>query len=540
MNSHNDNDNNDMKNVDLALLLQGIITMESASHSITCSINSITLDSRKIHTGSLFVALSGDSHHGLEFAAMAEKQGVAAIIWETDTHSHAPNVGIPCFEIAHLRQYLGIIANRFYAEPSRSLNMIGVTGTDGKTTVTHFIAQAFNCEHRDANTAAVIGTLGIGQPNAVKETGHTTPDVLSVHQALSELQQQNFSHVAMEVSSHALDQGRVNGVVFDVVALTNLTRDHLDYHQTVDAYAEAKAKLFAWPTAKALVLNLDDEFGMQLANKHAERAIAGEIKLIGYGVGNLADYTVNVMNISPAVDILIASKPCYTMQGIQADIHFAAESAHLTAPVLGAFNLYNLLAAAGSLLALGISLKEAVTRLSHVGTVAGRMETVTNDHGILLVVDYAHTPGALEQALLAIRKHTTGRLICVFGCGGDRDRGKRPLMASIAEQSADRVILTDDNPRNERSFQIMNDMIQGLKHPEDVVIEHDRDKAIRFAVQSAQAGDTLLIAGKGHETGQIVCGETYPFDDRKQATVALLEKQIEKQGLHNKEQGLGE
>ncbi len=505
----------------LSFLLQDIVVADLLDSLIKpCIINALTLDSRDIQAGSLFVALNGGHHHGLEFALTAEKQGAAAIIWEANEHYHAPDIAIPCIKIDNLRQHLGIIANRFYAEPSKLLDVIGVTGTDGKTTVTHFIAQAFNTT---ANIAAVIGTLGIGRPNAVTETGHTTPDVLSVHQALVTLKQQQLAHIAMEVSSHALDQGRVNGVAFDVVTLTNLTRDHLDYHQTVDAYAAAKAKLFAWPTAKTLVLNLDDEFGVRLANEHQVRANAGEIKIIGYGVGNAADYPVGS---------LIASNPRYTTQGTQATINFHQQVTHLNVPVLGAFNLYNILAAAGSLIGLGMRLKEALTRLGKVDTVAGRMETIVNDQGILVVVDYAHTPGALEQALQAIRKHTTNRLICVFGCGGDRDRGKRPLMAGIAEQNADMVILTDDNPRNEMPFQIMNDMIQGLKNPEHVAMEHDRHKAIRFAIQSAAAGDTILIAGKGHETVQIVRGETHQFDDREQAAMALRAQQDNKNRGH--------
>lgn len=500
---------------DLAFLLQDIVTVDLSQ---PCIISHLTLDSRDTHTGSLFVALSGGSHHGLEFASMAEKQGAAAIIWEADTNYRTPDIAIPCIEIKNLRKHLGQIANRFYAEPSKFLDVIGVTGTDGKTTVTHFIAQAFNST---ANISAVIGTLGIGRPDAVTETGHTTPDVLSVHQALASLKQQQLAHIAMEVSSHALDQGRVNGVAFDVVALTNLTRDHLDYHQTIDAYTAAKAKLFAWPTAKTLVLNLDDEFGATLANEHATRAKDGAVKIIGYGVGNPADYPH---------ESLIASNPLYTMQGIQAKVYFANEILPVDAPVLGAFNLYNILAAAGCLMGLGMPLKEALARLGKVDTVSGRMETVPNEQGVLVVIDYAHTPGALEQALQAIRKHTAKRLICVFGCGGDRDRGKRPLMAEIAERNADMVILTDDNPRNERPFQIMHDMIQGLKHPEHVAMEHDRNKAIHFAVQSASAGDTILIAGKGHETVQIVRGETHQFDDRKQAEVALLAQQQKSRG----------
>ena len=497
---------------DLASLLADIVTINA---DISCEVNAITLDSREINQGALFVALKGGQRHGLEFTEQVVKKGASAIIWESDNNFSQPNVSIPCIEVKNLRDHLGVIANRFYGEPSKSLDVIGVTGTDGKTTVTHFIAQAFNTDARDA---AVIGTLGTGVPGKMKETGHTTPDVLSVHRVLADMKQRKLAHVAMEVSSHALDQGRVNGVKFDVVALTNLTRDHLDYHQTVEAYANAKAKLFDWPSAKVLVLNLLDDFGMELAKKHASRAKAGEIKIIGYcenvGEGAVGEY---------ADECLVATNPKFTTQGIQADILFESEIVHLDAPVLGAFNLHNLLAAMGSLVGLGMRLKEAAERLGKVKTVPGRMEMIPNDQGILVVVDYAHTPGALESALNALRKHTPKRLICVFGCGGDRDRGKRPLMARVAEKNADMVVLTDDNPRSEMPFQIMHDMIEGLETPEHVAMEHSRERAIKFAVNSAAPGDAILIAGKGHETIQIVAGETLEFDDRKQAAIALQE-----------------
>ena len=454
----------------LASLLAGVVDVDDAYE-----VNAITLDSREVAQGSLFVALKGGQRHGLEFVEQVIKSGAAAIIWESDNNYSQPNVSIPCIEITGLRDHLGVIANRFYGEPSKSLDVIGVTGTDGKTTVTHFIAQAFNT---DAQDGAVIGTLGAGIPGKMKETGHTTPDVLSVHKILADMRLQKLSHIAMEVSSHALNQGRVNGVKFDVLALTNLTRDHLDYHETVEAYAEAKAKLFDWPDAKVLVLNVMDDFGRELAGKHTSRVEAGEIKIIGYREGSINEGVGESVGESVgeyAAECLVATNPKFTTQGIQADIHFESEVVHLNAPILGAFNLHNLLAAMGSLVGLGMRLKEAAERLSKVETVPGRMEMIPNDQGVLVVVDYAHTPGALESALKALRKHTESRLICVFGCGGDRDRGKRPLMARIAEKNADMVVLTDDNPRSEMPFQIMHDMIEGLENPEHVAMEHSRE-----------------------------------------------------------------
>jgi len=404
--------------------------------------------------------------------------------------------------------------------------MIGITGTDGKTSVSHFMAQAIE-------QCAVIGTIGLGMLDNLQKATHTTPDVLSVHKNLAEMKQQGVTTVAMEVSSHALDQGRVANVAFDVAVLTNLGRDHLDYHKTVDAYAEAKEKLFYWAGLKAVVINLDDEFGQKIVtsktlisdsdrfkqqNEKSFKNRGGVLRqssvtILGYGIGNIEDYPQ---------DSLVAQNARFTTKGISAQIHYGNQNGELTATVLGRFNLSNLLAALGVMLAMGMSLSDALAKLNKVQTVSGRMEKV-GDSGFLTVVDYAHTPNALEAVLKALREHTENNLICVFGCGGDRDTGKRPLMAGIAEQYADVVIVTDDNPRSENPEQIMQDIVAGFKSPESAVIEHDRATAIHCALNQAKTGDAVLIAGKGHENVQILATGTVPFNDREQASKVLQE-----------------
>jgi UDP-N-acetylmuramoyl-L-alanyl-D-glutamate--2,6-diaminopimelate ligase len=334
------------------------------------------------------------------------------------------------------------------------------------------------------------------------------------------------------VSSHALDQHRVAGVRFDVAMLTNLGRDHLDYHETLAAYGDAKAKLFDWEGLKTIVLNHDDEFGKGLEKKFKDKKSKDKksvdkknVEILSYCVvDQVSEVVSSVSEDDVSAEYLTAVNPQYSASGIQADFHFKGDTEVMSAPVLGKFNIYNLLAATGCLMGLGQSFSEAVNCIKQVKTVPGRMEKVsTPEDRSLVVVDFAHTPGALEAALKAMREHTPSRLVCVFGCGGDRDRGKRPMMAQVAEQYADMVVLTDDNPRSEMPFQIMHDMIEGLENPEHVAMEHDRAKAIRFAVGAIEQGDSVLIAVKGHETVQIVGDEKHPFDDRDQARAALKE-----------------
>lgn len=470
------------------------------------NVSGLTLDNRKIQPGMAFVALRGTRQHGLDYAEAAVQAGAVAILYEPEDGLQQPPLSVEFVPVPSLREHLGTLADRFYSSPSAGLFMVGVTGTDGKTSVSHFVAEALNT---GTHEAAVIGTLGIGLPGALQPATHTTPDALTVHGLLRELRETGFPAVAMEVSSHALDQGRVNGIRFDVAVLTNLTRDHLDYHGTVEAYAEAKRKLFHWPDLKAVVLNLDDAFGRKLATELQGKPL----QVIGYGVGSPAGYPAGT---------LVATNPVFDHTGIRASVVWNGVQGSLQAPVLGQFNLHNLLAALGVLLAKGIAFDEALQRLQQVWVVPGRMERVADDSK-LVVVDYAHTPGALEQVLRAVRVHTRGRLICVFGCGGDRDRGKRPLMAEKAESAADVVIITDDNPRSENPQQIFEDIMQGIHNKAGVTVEHDRAKAIRLAIGQAQPGDTVLIAGKGHETVQILANGAVPFDDRIQAAQALQE-----------------
>lgn len=480
---------------ELSVLLKDIVGISVGDDG---DIYTITLDSREVADGCLFVALKGTQQHGLAYAETAQKQGAVAVIWESDESVSLPELSIPLIEVKDLRKHLGLIADRFYQSPSQSINMIGITGTDGKTSVSHFMAQAIE-------QCAVIGTIGLGTLDNLQKATHTTPDVLSVHKNLAAMKQQGVATVAMEVSSHALDQGRVANVAFDVAVLTNLSRDHLDYHKTVEAYAEAKERLFSWEGLKAVVINLDDDFGQKIAKTRGG--------VFGYGIGNVDDYPQGS---------LVATGANFTNEGVSAQIHFGNQVGNLSVAVLGRFNLSNLLAALGAILAMDVSLNDALEKLNKVQTVAGRMEKVA-DANFLTVVDYAHTPNALESVLKALREHTDNNLICVFGCGGDRDTGKRPLMAAVAEKYADVVIVTDDNPRTESPQEIMKDIVGGFESPNSAMIEHDRATAIQAALSQAKAGDAVLIAGKGHENVQILATGTTPFSDRQQANKVLQE-----------------
>ena len=501
----------------LTELLQDYVECD---HNI--AIADMTLDSRSVKENTLFVALQGTQCHGLTFAEQAISAGASAILWESTSDEqvqpwvaeiHERFHHIPCIEIADLSQKLGGMADRFYKKPSSQLSVVGVTGTDGKTSTCHFIAQCLNQVDRKS---AFMGTIGLGIPGSLATATHTTPDVIRVHAELRRLVDEGFVAVAMEVSSHALDQGRVNAVDFDVVVLTNLTRDHLDYHLTLEAYAEAKAKLFTQFSKPIAVLNLDDDFGQVMA------------ELMQQHGRSFLSYQGNVQcdREKPPLDGLLTrhyavTNASYSLQGILATIILSGQTYAIETDLLGDFNLANILSTLAVLHALGIDDALAVAAVNRLTCVPGRMDKVAYQQGVLVVVDYAHTPGALSSSLKALKKHTRNRIICVFGCGGDRDNGKRPLMGGIAEEHAQMVIITDDNPRNESPFRIMNDIISGLKQPEHVAIEHDRAKAIRFAISQAESGDSVLIAGKGHETYQIVGDEALDFDDREEALLVL-------------------
>ena len=463
-------------------------------------VSGLAADSGAVRPGDLFFALRGGRRHGLEFLEAVRAAGARAVLWESPYDGALPGVDTvpPLLAVPELRQKMGRIASGFYGEPSRQLQVVGVTGTDGKTSCAHFIAQALSdAEH---GPCGILGTLGAGVYGATEPSLHTTPDALSVQRWLAGLAAAGRRYAAMEVSSHALDQDRVSGVRFAVAALTQLSRDHLDYHGTLEAYAAAKRRLFFDSQPRWAVLNLDDAFGRAIA---AERGSSSQT--IGYGLGarpaQLARFVWGEdLELSPA--------------GLQLRIRSSWGDGVLQAGLLGRFNAHNLLATLATLLALEMPFTEALARLARTATAAGRMERLGGGPGQpLAVIDYAHTPHALEQALTALREHG-GRLWCVFGCGGDRDAGKRPLMGAVAERLADRVIVTDDNPRTEQPDRIVADILAGMRQPATATVVRDRRAAILHALAGAEAGDIVLIAGKGHEDYQIIGVERFPFSDR--------------------------
>ena len=464
-------------------------------------VSGLAADSGAVRPGDLFFALRGGRWHGLEFLDAVRTAGARVVLWEPPYEGSLPGAGAapPLLAVPELRQKMGRIASRFYGEPSQRLPVVGITGTDGKTSCAHFVAQALS--DVETGPCGILGTLGAGVYGATEPSLHTTPDALSVQLWLAELVTAGRRCAAMEVSSHALDQGRVNGVQFAVAALTNLTRDHLDYHGTLDAYAAAKRRLFFDCQPGWAVLNLDDAFGREIA---AERG--GSSQTIAYGLGaRPAPWARFVwgenLELSPA--------------GLRLRIRSSWGDGVLRAGLLGRFNAHNLLATLATLLALEWPLAEALARLAQTATAPGRMERLGGGPGEpLAVIDYAHTPYALEQALTALREHGGGRLWCVFGCGGDRDAGKRTLMGAAAERLADRVIVTDDNPRTEDPERIVASIVAGMRRPQAAVVIRDRRAAIRHALAEAEAGDIVLIAGKGHEDYQIIGAERLPFSDR--------------------------
>lgn len=468
-------------------------------------ITGLVQDSRTIHAGDAFVAIAGFGAHGLKFVAQAEAAGAAAILFEPpmpDEFAASASITASMIAVPGLRARLGAMADAFHGAPTRAMTTVGVTGTNGKTSTVQLLAQAWTLRGRRAGT---IGTLGAGLYGDAVPTGFTTPLVLQLHALLADLRDQGADAVAMEVSSHALDQGRVDGVHFRVGAFTNLTRDHLDYHGTMDAYGEAKAKLFAWPELDAAVINLDDAFGERL---HA--SLPASVRAVGVSSRGHAAAAVRAEDI--ALDIA----------GIRFALRIGDACHPVRSPLLGRFYVDNLLAVAGTLHALGEASADIADVLSRLHPVNGRMNRLGGERGqSLVVVDYAHTPDALEQALSALRAHAAGRVICVFGCGGDRDRGKRPQMAAIAEAHADAVIVTDDNPRTENGDAIVADILAGFARPDAIVVRRDRAAAIAQAIRMAVAGDIVLIAGKGHEPYQEIYGVQHPFDDTATARAVL-------------------
>lgn len=456
-------------------------------------------DSRAVEPGDVFLALKGYRGDGRDFIGQAVARGAAAIVYEAGEVAPIP---VPHVAAEKLDRLAGELAHLVYGRPSERLWLAGVTGTNGKTSISQWIAQAMCGLGRKCG---VIGTLGSGFPGELTPAINTTPDAVSLHRLLAQFLLQGAAACAMEVSSIGLDQGRVNGAQFDVAIFTNLTRDHLDYHGDIDAYGEAKERLFSLPGLEAAVVNLDDPFGERLAEQ-----LSGRVRTIGYTLAGRRG----------AAEVLAAEHLEMTATGMA----FKVDGVTVEAPLVGRFNASNLLAVIGALLVAGAPFGDIAGILRGIAPPAGRMQTVGGVGQPLVVIDYAHTPDALEQALRALHgtaRSRGGRLICVFGCGGDRDTGKRPLMGEVAESLADLVVLTNDNPRGEDPLAILAAIHAGMKeHP---VVEPDRAKAIRNAVKAAAPGDVILLAGKGHEPYQEIAGVRHPFSDLAVAQAVLGE-----------------
>ena len=485
------------------MLLSQLIPDVALSHDP--AITGLVLDSRAVRPGNAFVAIAGFGAHGLGFVDQAKAAGAAAILFDPPAPVELP-APADAIAVPGLRGRMGTMADQFHGHPSRAMQMVGVTGTNGKTSTVQLLAQAW---HLLGTRSGSIGTLGVGLYGHVVPTGFTTPLVLQMHEVLAQLRDEGAQAVAMEVSSHALDQGRVDAVHYDVAVFTNLTRDHLDYHGDMAQYGAAKAKLFHRAGLKAAVVNLDDSFGSELL-----RTVDPGIAQIGLSSRGAQQATLRADSIT------------LDGRGIAFDLVVDGARHPVQSPLLGRFNVDNLLGVAGALYALGHAPADIAALLSQLQPIAGRMNRLGGEHGLpTVVVDYAHTPDALEQALQSLHGHLQGRLFCVFGCGGERDTGKRPQMAAIAERLAQQVIVTDDNPRGEDGDVIVADILAGFAAPETVTVQRNRARAIGLAVKLAGAGDIVLIAGKGHEPYQEVRGVKHDFDDTLVAAAALSAKE---------------
>ncbi len=471
----------------------------AAAHMV---VSGLSLDSRQVRRGDAFFALRGSQGHGIEFAASAVQRGARVVLAEAPAPDDFTPLDVPLLWIDHLHDQVGEIAARFHDRPSESMRVIGVTGTNGKTSCVQLLAQALTLlGHR----AASIGTLGAGVHGQLHEGERTTPDAISVQALLAKFRDAEVSHVAMEVSSHALAQGRVGAVDFGIAAFTNLTRDHLDYHGSMEAYGAAKARLFAWPGLQAAVINCDDAFGQELVAK-----LPADVRVLRFSTAN--DSAAEIA----ASDIVTSA------EGVAFQLRSPWGTGTLHSHLLGRFNVANLLAVIGCLGALGEPFERIVKAVEQLQPVNGRMSRLGGLRGLpLVVVDYAHTPDALEQVLTALRAHCVGKLICVFGCGGERDVGKRPLMGAIVARLADVAIVTDDNPRGEDGDAIVTQIVAGMTAAAAMAVERDRAVAIANALALAHAGDVVLIAGKGHETYQDGATGKHPFDDLAVAHATL-------------------
>ena len=485
--------------ITLAELLQGF------ADAPALPISGIASDSRQLRRGFLFLACQGISSHGADYLDQAIEAGVVAVAYDAATAKlPAVNVGVPMIAVENLSRHLGTIANRYFDSPSAALQVIGITGTNGKSTVAWIIAQ---CKQRLGEACGYIGTLGSGIGEINIDGSMTTPATIELHRQLADFRNDDAVCAVLEVSSHALVQNRVDGIAFDTVLFTNLSRDHLDYHGDMQNYGDAKARLFVEYSAKQRIINLDSEFGLQLAERCGQDVIIVSTKFD------------RVANGRPYVFVrsVVANE-----NGSQVRLSSSWGDGEIALPLPGEFNVANAVIVLALLLSQGVPIEKACAVLGEVEAPPGRMQRVLPVAGRATVfVDYAHTPDALELALRALRTHCRGKLWCVFGCGGDRDTGKRPQMGRVAERHADHVVITSDNPRNEAPDKIIAAIAAGLEHPENATLLEDRATAIAWAIKEASRNDVVLIAGKGHETYQIIGDERRDFSDVVTAKATL-------------------
>ncbi|UVK76803.1 MAG: UDP-N-acetylmuramoyl-L-alanyl-D-glutamate--2, 6-diaminopimelate ligase [Sodalis sp. Fle] len=468
----------------------------------------MTLDSRNASSGDLFVAIVGHQTDGRRYISQAIARGVVAVLAEAEEEARDGDVrelhGVPVIYLSQLNQRLSALAGRFYQQPSHSMRLIGVTGTNGKTTTIHLLAQWV---YLLSEMSAVMGTVGYGIFGHIHPAGNTTGSAIEIQQQLAQLLQKGVTFSAMEVSSHGLVQHRVSDLHFAAAVFTNLSRDHLDYHGDMVRYEAAKWQLFSALSVGQYIINADDATGRRWLSRLPQAVVvtmSGTLPQGRYG------------------GWLRANAVRYHARGAYISFNSSWGEGLMHSQLIGKFNVNNLLLALVTLLALGYPLRSLLATVGQLQSVCGRMEVFHAADCPTVVVDYAHTPDALEKALLALRMHCHGKLWCIFGCGGDRDKGKRPLMGAIAERYADRLILTDDNPRSEASQDIINEIKSGLLDASSSLVIPRRDEAVASAILQAAQEDMVLVAGKGHEDYQIICQKRLDYSDR--TTVARLLK----------------
>ena len=489
-------------------LINGLVSLpDPVPSAVNIIVTGIQMDSRLLQKGDLFLACFGKNHDAREYINEAVEMGVAAVLAESGGEWKGVRIiqGIAVIAIENLSAKLGKIAARFYSHPSQKLSVIGITGTNGKTSCSQFIAQALA---NSGFSCGTMGTLGYGVYGKLKETQLTTPNPVFMQMALAEMAQDGIDPVVMEVSSVGLHQRRVEAVKFDTAIFTNLTRDHLDYHESMEAYGNNKKKLFTTEGLSRAIINLDDPYALSVIN-----AIAPSVDVCTYSLKNSAA-TVYAESLS------------LTQKGFEARIVTPIGAGTVKGKLFGCFNVSNLLAVVTTLINYlpkkrAIDIEQLCELVSRLRSVDGRMEIISDFEEITAMVDYAHTPEGLRSALKGLRDHFSGNIWCVFGCGGNRDKGKRPIMGEIAEAFADRLIIADDNPRNEDGDDIVQHILSGMSNPEKAIIERNRKKAIAYAIANAEPGDVVVIAGKGHETYQDVGGSRLIFSDANQVRLAL-------------------